>query len=393
VKGAIALAVLRLALKLDLGPEYDSNANRAETITTPGATNVDKPTDSFLVRTTTKLSLSWQSGISLLRVSGGLAGKVFFNPDVADQNTLVGQINLDEQLALGRYVDLGFAGDYYDAGQLDVLPPCAALGCNRHRDFRSGSNALRISLLGEPGDLTLSVGYRGFQYKPDESFDFNAVQATAVGAARLRITRGETIHEIGVTASYHFERRWFSGPREYLSNEVIDNIQCDPSRPYYKCIKPASDSRADYYHEMGLELSYLGPVLFTVGYGLQLNDSNSFAFSLLRHLLTVRLAGRLPWQLYATVKAQLAFASYFDPQILGETQNQTCACLEDENRSAVILDLERPIGKTGVAVEARYSYFTNELGQSGVDFNRHVVYLGVSYKVGWRLGKKRPNEP
>ncbi len=392
MKGAIALAVLRLALKLDLGPEYDSNANRAETV--QGVPNVDTPTGSALARTTTKLSLSWQSGISLLRVSGGLGAKVFFNPDVSDQDTLVGQLNLDEQLALSRSVDLGFSGDYYDAGQLDVTPPCAAFGCNRHRDFRTGSDSLRVSFLDDPGDLTLSIGYRGFQYKPDESFDFNAVQANVLGAARMRLVRGETTHEIGLTATYHFERRWFSGDRDHFVNQDSQGKACDPLHPRVECVPAAAgESRLDYYHEMGVELSYLGPVLFTIGYGLQLNDSNSFGFTLLRHVLTARLAGRLPWQLYATVKAQLTFASYFDPQVLGETQNQTCACLEDENRSAVIVDLERPIGRTGVAIEARYSYFTNELAQSYVDFSRHVVYLGVSYKVGWRVGKKRAGEP
>jgi hypothetical protein len=385
VKGAIALAVLRLALKLDLGPEYDSNANRAETVNGT-AVDGDTPTGSFLLRTTTKLSLSWQSGISLLRISGGLGGKVFFNPDVSDQDTLVGQISIDERLTLGRWVDLGFAGDYYDAGQLDVTPPCAPACINRHRDFRTGSQTLRISFVDEPGDITLSFGYRGFQYKPDKAFDFNAVQATAL-AALHGYAGANHKHELGATINFHLERRWFTGSRD------IDACP-DPTKPTIDCVVTIPEQRLDWYTEGGLELSYLGPVLFTIGYGAQLTVSNSFDFSFVRQLLTVRLAGRLPWQIYATVKAQLTFISYLDPLAPSVFATSTCtSCIEDENRSAVIVDLERPIGKTGVAVEARYSYFTNELGQSNFDFSRHVVYLGVSYKVGWRLGKKRAGEP
>jgi hypothetical protein len=387
VYGVVALAVLQLALKLDLGPEYDTNANRAEVV--QGMANVDQPTASPLVRTTTKMSLSWQSGISLLRLSGGLGAKVFFNPDVQDQDTLVGELGLDERLSLGRFVDLGVAGDYHDAGQLDVAPPCADMGCNRRRDFRTGSANLRLSFIEGPGDLTLSGGWRAFQYKPDESYDFEAAQASAVAAARTHVGQGEHLHEIGFAASYHLERRWFSGVR-------WQNNICGPGEPITAaCIQPDAmgTKREDWFHEADFELSYLGPVYATLGYGLQLNRSNSFGYSLLRHILTVRLAGRLPGQLYATLKAQLLLASYFDPQILGETTNQTCLCLEDENRSAVIVDLERPIGKSGLAVEARYSFYTNEIADTQAQFMRHVIYVGVSYKVGWRLGKKPPPEP
>ncbi len=373
MKGLIALAVLRLALKLDLGPEYDTNANRAEVI--DGTTNPDHPTASALLRTTTRLQLSWRRGISLLNVYGGLGAKAFFNPAVADQNVLVGQLGVDERVTIGRFVDFGVAGDYYDAGQLNVTPPCAAQGCNRRRDFRTGSAAARLTFVDDPGDVTLLAGWRGFQYKPDSSYDFEAVQASLVAAARAHSGHGEHAHEWALTAAYHIERRWFSG--------LADVNDCSPLMP---CPLPGRGPRLDWYHEAGLELSYLGPLLVTTGYGVQLNESNSFGFSLLRHVLTVRLAARLPWQLYATVKAQLLFASYFDKLVLDLT-NPTCICIEDENRNALIVDVERPIGKTGVALEARYSYYTNELGTESVHFTRHVVYLGVSYKAGWRFDR------
>jgi hypothetical protein len=68
--------------------------------------------------------------------------------------------------------------------------------------------------------------------------------------------------------------------------------------------------------------------------------------------------------------------------------SQTFISIEDENRNAFIADIERPIGKSGVAVEARYSVFTNELSASPASFLRHVVYLGASYRWSGAPGSK-----
>jgi hypothetical protein len=369
-----AIAVLRLALRLELGPEYDTNANRAETV--EGAKNVDQPTGSALVRTTARMQLQWSKGASLLRVGGGLGGKIFFNPDVADQNTFVGQLGIDERVTVARFADIGFTLDYYDASQLDVPPPCATQGCVRHRDFRSGAATARVTFVDAPGDLTVTGGYRGFQYKPDANFDFQAAQAGVAVAARLT-TGAERQHEIGFAAAYHLERRWYAGPTEHNT--------CAPGAPIDStCLLVGPDTRDDWFHEAAFEVSYLGPVLFSTGYALQLNRSSSFGFSLLRHIVTLKLGARLFWQIYGTLKAQVFVNSYLDPVILDrQITTQSLISIEEENRNSVIIDLERPIARTGVAVIARYSLYTNELGASKVDFIRHVVFLGVTYQIGW----------
>jgi len=63
---------------------------------------------------------------------------------------------------------------------------------------------------------------------------------------------------------------------------------------------------------------------------------------------------------------------------------QTFITIEDENRNAVIVDLERPFVGSGLALNARYSVYTNELSASPVSFLRQVVYLGLTYRVGAR---------
>src|SRR5438132_8670481 len=152
-----------------------------------------------------------------------------------------------------------------------------------------------------------------------------------------------------------------------------------PAPVYLDCIRNTFEPRHDWFHEATIELSYLGPVLFSAGYGLQLNLSDSFGYSLLRHVFTARLAARLFWQIYGTLKAQVFYNTYLDPVLLGTTLTLRPLSIEDENRNAFIVDLERPIGKTGVAIVARYSLYTNELASSSSEFIRHLVYLGVSY--------------
>jgi hypothetical protein len=343
------------------------------------------------VRTTLRGALSWQSGINLLRASAGLGAKVFFNPDVQDQDVLVGQLNLDDRVQLGRNVELGVSGDYYDAGQLDVTPPCAP-DCQRHRDFRTGSALVRLALVDEPGDVTMLGGYRGFEYKPDETFDFHAAQVQVSATGRVRTGQAEARNEWDLTASYHLERRWFSGMAEHLDKRCYPGDSpardCqfpDPADPtmmnkvQVPRVVVGTDARLDWFHEASIELSYLRSVLITTGYALQLNQSTSYGQSLLRHILTLKVAIRLPWQLYATLKAQLLITSYLDP-VLVAPNSQAIIPLEDENRNAIIAELERPFSR-GLAMVARYSVFTNELSSTRVSFLRQVVYLGLTYRV------------
>jgi hypothetical protein len=385
VHALMALAVVKLALRLEIGPEYDTNANRAEVVS--DVPNVDTPTGSALMRTTLRGSLLWAQGSSVLRTGAGLGAKFFFDPQVYDQNMLVGQANVDERLRVGRTASLGWSADYYDAAQQDARPPCASAPtpCVRHRDFRTGSLAMRLTLADEPGSLTLSGGYRGFAYKPDPDFDFEAAQANVVATARAITGGPDAETEWTLTATYHLERRWFRGRADQLIQHRAD---CYPGASLGEdCVTSSVDARVDWFHEAGLEASYLRTVLVTLGYAVQLNQSTSFGQSLIRHLFTLRLAFRLPWQLYVTAKAQVLLNSYFDPLLLDLRRlasNPTFISIDEENRNSLLLDVERPIGTSGVAVEARYSLYTNELSAAPVSFLRQVIYLGISYRVNSR---------
>lgn len=371
----VALAVVRFGLTLSLGPEYDSNANRAEVVA--NAESPDHAEGSFLLRTTAAAHLLWRSANNLLSVSANLGGKLYFNPAVFDQDVLATQLAGEDRVRIARFFHLAVAGDYYDAFQLPVAP-------FRARDFRSGAALLRAYFFDTLGEVSVSGGYRGFQYKPDPYFDFQAAQANAYAVARLHFGANDD-HELDVAALYHLERRAFAGVIQELDLAQND---CRYGQPIQnKCLIASAHGvrRDDWFHEGGLQLTYVGALLVGIGYGAQLNLSNSFGQSLLRHLLTLKIAYRLPWSLYATVKAQLYITRYLDPVLLDRAfASQTFITIEDENRNAVIIDVERPLGASGLAVDARYSIYTNELAPSPVSFLRQVVYLGLTYRVGAR---------
>lgn len=380
-----ALAVLRLGLWLTVGPEYDSNANRAEIVIGAGGpvADADPPQASFLLRTTGQGFLSWIHGINLLSASASLGGKIFFDPAVQDQDVLALQLAVEDRVRVARALHLAVLGDYYDAWQSGTID---------HRDFRNGNAQLRGYYLHRLGEIVITGGYRGFQYKPNSTFDFSAGQFTVNDIMRLRFGPSGD-HELDFASSYHFEQRFFDGVVQLL--DEANHPSSDPSLAYHcslgtaiepRCLLAGSDLRNDRLHEMGVEMTYVGPLLVTIGYGAQLNLSNSFGQSLLRHIFTVKLAYRLPWSLYAAVKAQLYVTKYLDPVLLDPGVNsQAFITIDDENRNALILDLERPIGRTGLAIDARYSWFTNELAaQSTVQFQRHVIYLGLTYRLGAR---------
>ena len=380
-----ALAVVRFGLTLSLGPEYDSNANRAEVVA--NAESPDHPTGSFLLRTTGNAHLLWRDGINLLRISAGIGGKLYFDPAVFDQDVLALQLSAEDRVRVARFLNVAIAADYYDAWQLPVAP-------YRARDFRSGSAVGRIYFVDPLGEVTLTGGYRGFQYKPDPYFDFQAGQFTAYGVARL-VFGYNSDHELDVAATYHMERRWFAGVVELFADPQPPIGSPPPMPPLQpcaygqpindRCLIAGSDQRRDWFHETGLEITYVGPLLVGLGYGLQLNQSNSFGQSLIRHIVTLKLSYRFPWSIYATVKAQLYASVYLDPILLDHVFNTLqFTTIEDENRNNVIVDVERPIGNTGLAVNARYSIFTNEITPSPVSFLRQVVYLGLTYRVGAR---------
>lgn len=367
--GLAAIMLLKLVLKLDIGPEYDTNANRAEDI--KGMQNVDPAHAAALLRLSGRVGLLWLRGINTLRVSGTVAGKIFFDSEVFDQTAIVGQLNVDERVALNRRIEVGVVGDYYDVSQVPDTPGCADAGCLRFRDFRSGTALFRLGAYGDTREFSASVGYHGFQFKPDADYNFRAPQFNAGFAQHWR-TGASKKNEWDLSLTYQFERRFYSGLAEV--NSCADNATTPD------CMTPTSYGRADWFQDAGVEATFVHWFLLSLAYQIQYDASNSFGQSLLRHIVTLKLGVALPAKFYLTVKGQLFASSYLDGILVSPTvMASSFVSIDDENRNAAIVDLDRPIGR-GFSLSARYSLYTNELSNTPTRFLRQTAYLGMSYR-------------
>lgn len=370
----VAFAVLRFGLKLELGPEYDSNANRAETIGDKAA-GAALPIPSFLLRTTAFGSLRWTAGPSTLRASADLGGKLFFAGPAMPEDVAVAQGALDEQLRLGRHLVLGAGGDYYDAiqprdcpparfgnGDQQLSPSVGDTSC--HRDFRAGGGRGQVALLLGDVDLSLGLGGRAFRWKPDDELSFDGASASAALGLHLRSGEVDDEAEWDLLASARAELRDYHGPK--LSSASDPGSDAAPRRRDLDAVGTVS-------------LTYVGKLLAGAAYSLDWDRSSSYGQSYLRHLVSLKVAADLGWKLVATFKAQLTFTGYAQPAAI-TTGALVAVTIEDESRDAFIVDLERPLGG-GASLSARYSAYRNGVSNATLDYLRQVVYLGLSYRL------------
>ena len=89
-------------------------------------------------------------------------------------------------------------------------------------DFRSGAALGRVYFVDPLGEVALSGGYRGFQYKPDPVLQFPVGAGDRVRRRAHCDFGANGEHELDVAATYHLERRWFNG--------VVEEFQPEPSR-------------------------------------------------------------------------------------------------------------------------------------------------------------------
>jgi hypothetical protein len=369
----IAFAVLRFGLKLELGPEFDSNANRAETYLTPPQvpstdTPPPSPIPSFLLRTTAAGTFAWTTGRNSLRGGLTVGGKLFFDSAAVPQDTLVLKAAADDNVLVAGPLLLGLSADWFDTIQFVRCPDISSGGVliadpSCHRDFRS--IGARASATFTDGDFAVALlgGGQSFTWRPDDDLSFNGATVGTSAAAHLRSGPPEDESEWDLALVGRVDWRWYLGPALTGPN---DPGTSDPRR-------------RDIDALASLSISHVGKVLASVAYTVDYNRSTSYGQSFLRQLVTLKLAFDLPWKITATTRLQLVFLSYINGTPLTSGTSQVLN-IEEENRDNILLDLERPLGRS-FAVNARYSYFSNGVSNTVLEYARHVGYLGITYKL------------
>lgn len=329
-----APCALQGTLGVDAGAEYDSNANR-------GDASLHAP----LLRLRLLGGLRHAAGRHRLRLDLDAGGKLFLLPAAFDQTVGVVQLAAEEAAQFPRLKVGGYLA-YYDSLQFTATDPLTS------RDFQylelgarlAGSRALAgVHAL----DGAVELNGQHFLYRPDEGqYSYGAPSLQGRVGARLHAGDPELGHDFDLALTLRGDYRIFYDA-----------------------------GHQDTFLQGGVSAGWTSSVVVQLGYTAQLNlNFSKPQFSYLRHLVLSKVSFHVPGDLYVTLKGQINLFRGEQPLPLMD--------IDGENRSMALLDLERPFSR-GVALQARYAAYFNV---TGAPYQRHTVYLGVSY----RFQRQRP---
>jgi hypothetical protein len=132
--------------------------------------------------------------------------------------------------------------------------------------------------------------------------------------------------------------------------------------------------RVDLFHAAAAVVTYTSERLLSARYELQLNDSNSYGQSLLRHRVEVGLTTETWADIFLTAKVVVHVNRSLD-SILLSGDIGTFLTIEDESRNGLILHLTRELTPAWT-IEARVAFYANAFAESDVDYRRNTFYLG-----------------
>lgn len=348
-------------LTIEGGAEADSNVQRVETGEGLDTMRVGGPV----------LRLGWRLDRRGRLARGGyvlaasMLARVVTNDDAKSENVSLFAGDVRWVRPVGeRPIAVGVGLAYADA-----LPLSTDVGA---RTFRTAAaDALLVLRKGDDRALTLGVGPRYFAYKPARDFDWWGPSVTA----RLDLTLWEPsggARSLELAALLGFEAR--------IYDSLARASACpEDAPPSPTCFAPTSLERRDRYQRAGLELTYTGSFIGSIGYQLTVVDSNSYGQSLVRHRGTLSATTALPKQLIGTVLATLQIDRYLDGLVVQkDLQHQEYTSLDDANRSSLQVRLARRV-TAAWSLEGRVAVWRDLGGTLDTEYRRELVYFGGVY--------------
>lgn len=349
----------------EAGTEVDSNVERVET--GPGLPDPPQPAPVFRfgVRTEHRARLAgggYALGLSDLT---RIVGNQLSSQDLSVENVTLLAGDWRWLHPIGeRPVSAGVAITAVDA--FGLTDPIGA------RTFRIlGADGLVTIHSGDERHLALAFGGRAFTYKPDHSFDWTGPAASARLDLVLWQPAGHT-RSLELATTLGFEAR------AYDANALVN--ACPPGAPADpKCTAPTDLLRRDRYQRAGVELTWVGKSVASLGYQLTVIDSNSYGQSLARHRVMASATTTIG-STYATLLAILQIDQYLDGLVIDSNLMHTqFTNIEDEDRSSLQLRIARKLSAAW-SIEGRAAVWRN-LARSSMQlaFQRDLVYAGVIY--------------
>ncbi|HKA86610.1 MAG TPA: hypothetical protein VKE22_03055 [Haliangiales bacterium] len=331
-----------------------------------GDTNVHResggsPTGALDAAAGGRFSASGRVAEAVRLAASALAlGRGYAGADASGENVFVLAADARADFLLGDAVP-GVRASYYDA--------FAAQSDLTSLDFRAGEAAGALALRDGDHRVEAFAGWRFYRFKPNAAFDFDGERA----GVRYAFAPAGDGDAWALRAGYGINRRAYSAPA--IANLCPSGAPVAPS-----CLVPTGRDRVDLFHDAAVEVTWTGAILASARYQLMVNDSSSFAQSLLRH--RVELAATLDtWlELVVTVKLLLQWSRYPDGLLLGGDLG-TFTTIEDETRNALIVHVTREIAD-GWMAEARYAYYASPFAPGVASYTRHVLYVGAVVTFG-----------
>jgi len=339
-------------LQLEAGSGYDSNCHRESGPDTEAA---------WVGQAGARFAGVTHAGDTFRFAGGGLAlGRGFVGSDPGTENVLVLQGDVRADAVLGA-VAPGIRASYFDAfGSFDTMSA-----------FRTGEADAQLAVRHGDHHVEAFVGWRTFHYKPESDFDF-AGPRFGLGY-RYTFLAEEEMWALRTGYSLH--------RRAYTAQSMANG--CGPDEPVLpSCLVPTGDDRVDLFHDVSLELGFTGAFLASARYQIMVNDSSSFAQSLVRHRLELATTLDTWLEVVLTVKVLLQVNGYPDGLIL-QGDLGTFVTIEDETRNALIIHLTREIA-SGWLIEARYAFYFSPFAPEVSSYTRHALYLGAVVSFGDR---------
>ena len=337
-------------LKLEAGSEIDSNVHRA-----PEGSGVVTAPDARIGMRLDASGRAGERGRYAFDAVGAVKG--FAGSDASSED--IGVISADGRFEwiAGTFIP-GLRASYYDAfGEQDN-----ALA------LRTAETAGSLGLAAGDLRLVAKAGWRFFAYKPDGAFDFDG--PTAGLSIGQRFHSEDAARQLAVGVAYA------AGVRRY-SSAALANF-CPLGTPVApSCLAVTALRRSDLFHDLATEITYTGDFIVGLRLGLQVNDSNSFAQSLIRGRGELSGTVLLPEDFAVTAKVVLQFDSYIDGLLLGGDLG-TFTTIEDEARNAVILHVTRELTDAWT-LEARFAAYWSPFAAQPVAYSRQTFYLGLVY--------------
>jgi len=388
--GGAVQAAPEWGVAVEVGPELDTNAYRE--VEAEGSTL--EPLLSGLVHLMARGLIRFRPAKEhLLSLEYGGGGKLFWLESARDADEAVQYASLGWSMRVSPTSLLALDGSYYDAWQR-----------LSQRDFRTGAGLIRFNLGHRPTGVaaTFHLGYRGLEYKPDADLDNKdcvdrtveqkptcikySFQGPLSGASlkwALTSGRGDALVDWTLGLSYAVAFRNYTG---LLRGGWEKDPFSSSSGFYFK-----DRRREDLNHLIHVQVNYLGAAEATLWYSAEINDSNNFGVTYVRHAVGLKFTTSLLWGVYLTAKGVLQLSQWQGP--LDETQKtgQSIIDFEEENRSSFMLQLSRDLAEHW-SLSLRYSLYVNEsasrqattsvVGGSKFAYFRQTLFLGVRFQYG-----------